>query len=157
MDEKYPEERKEYSSEVDEYYDLRDKLYPNISAIQQMYYDSGKNKEVLYRFPELKSYWDWNRKYKQDHPVVDKYIEEQKKNYDVEYGGKGLEKEKMILTPDDFSEYDAILMRQIAGYVYSGQRLSDGAREELHRIWEKDKPGGSFEEYLRMVKEYFGG
>lgn len=59
--------------QITQYMSLREELYPNHAWLQQNYgqlVNELDRKKYLAKFPELKRYWDWNRKYKYDHPVI---------------------------------------------------------------------------------------
>lgn len=59
--------------EITTYLDMRERLYPNHAWLQQNYGELANEmarKKYLAKFPELKHYWDWNRKYKYDHPII---------------------------------------------------------------------------------------
>ncbi|HPS40275.1 MAG TPA: hypothetical protein PL124_12720, partial [Candidatus Cloacimonadota bacterium] len=59
--------------QITTYMDLREQLYPNHAWLQQNYgqlVNELDRKKYLAKFPELKRYWDWNRKYKHDHPII---------------------------------------------------------------------------------------
>ena len=226
----YPQDQ---AQEVQAYWDTRNKLFPNITAVQSAYFDGGKDPAMLRQFPELKEYWDWNRQYKELHPGVKAYIEEQTAKYggsasstSSTYGGGGFSnawglyniardqqfpqwrvqqdqyynlREQdpdqakaylkqtpsltdywdwkrqylaqhpdaqnystgVVRTPDtqndeidmkQFDDFYPVLMRQLMGWAYAGQKLSSGARDELSRVWEKQgKPGGTLENYMKMV------
>lgn len=134
------------------YYAERDKLFPNMSAVESLYYDSGKDKGVLKQFPELKDYWDWKRKYKAEHPEVQPAL-------DLVYpesmfGGErnAIENSQQTLTPEQLSQFDDALIRQLFGQYIANQELTYGAKEELMRLWESQgKPGGTFEYYVEEV------
>lgn len=59
--------------QITTYMNLREELYPNHAWLQQNYGQLANEidrKKYLAKFPELKRYWDWNRKYKHDHPII---------------------------------------------------------------------------------------
>lgn len=129
----------------------RDKLYPNITTIQSMYYNvptgANGNKNILIMFPQLKEYWAWNKAYKASHPLVDQYEKYQAQ----QYGTTTTETNQVTIA--DLSQFDGALMRQLFGLVYAGQPLSDGARAELYRLWlASGMPNGTFPAYLAAIK-----
>jgi hypothetical protein len=64
------------SQDVQNYLTSKKELFPNAEWMQQTYFKLGsaqEKKEYLVKFPELKSYWDWNKQYMSDHPAVVKW------------------------------------------------------------------------------------
>ena len=135
-------------AEVDAYRQLRKQLFPNYQALNERYYALPKGdtrKAFLARFPELKEYWDWNKRYKSTHPSIEKYTTTYEESvagaYDLSF----------------VTEIDAVLARQLYAYYYSNKPLSSGAISELKRIWQvANYQGESFEGFIdKVVKSAF--
>jgi len=134
-------------AEVKAYWAERDKQFPGILTVQNTYYDQNKDRAYLAEHPELKRYWEWNKQYKAEHPEVTKYQESGAKQYNT------VTITKPLVTVEELSTFDPVLIRQLLNSVYTGQSLTDGARTELYRLWvSKGKPG-TFPEYLSAVKQ----
>ncbi|MFA5378401.1 MAG: hypothetical protein WC455_21785 [Dehalococcoidia bacterium] len=138
---------------VQAYWDEKNKLFPNIDAINDLYYNNGRSKAVLIKFPELREFWDWNKKYKAAHPEVAKYTEYQKQQSGSFGASRAGTETATALTIQDFQQFDPALQRQLLGYIYGGESLTRGARQELYRIWQKaGRPGGTLDEYVESIK-----
>jgi len=130
---------------MDNYRQLRDQLHPNWYALQSWYFglDKGERKKFLARFPELVNYWDWNKAYKQENPVVTKYTT------------KPSEAEKTYPQQYDYSfvqEFSPALSRQLLAYYYAKRPLTSGTSAELRHIWQQyGRPGGDYQTFLDDV------
>lgn len=62
----------EQAKEVTDYISLRERYYPTHTQLQQRYFalDESQQKAFLKQHPELKAYWNWNKKYKDSHPII---------------------------------------------------------------------------------------
>jgi hypothetical protein len=132
------------AAEVDAYRRLRNQLFPNWYAMSQHYFayeeKSPERKAILAQFPELKDYFDWNKDFKDQHPVIAKYKRDVEEETYSEY---------------DYSfvqEFTPALSRQLLAYFYADQPLSEGTMRELRYVWDKNKrPGGTFDTFLEDV------
>jgi hypothetical protein len=141
--------------EVRQYWEVRDRMFPNIQAIQSLYFAEGVDKRaVLEKYPQLKEYWGWKDKYEQYNPVVAAYNQQKKMEYEL-----GIAEPERLVTPAEEDPYsimdlDSAAVSQLYGFIYSGQSLTQGALMELHRVWENNgRPDGSFDKYLETLKE----
>jgi hypothetical protein len=135
----------EDAAAVNAYRKNRNDLFPNWYAMSQWYFGSkpgAERKAFLQQFPELKEYFDWNRAYKAQHPVIEQYVAaEPSEEYDYSF--------IQDLTPST--------SRQLLGHYYAGEALTSGVLAELRRIWvDNDYPGGGdfehfIEEFLRLA------
>lgn len=139
-------------SGIDAYYAERDNLFPNITNIQNYYYDTGKQKSVIQQFPQLKEYWDWNRKYKADHPELQSQLDEMYPKGLYGSGNDVIELSQQILTPEQLEQFDASLIRQLFALYFENKPITSGANNELYRLWEaQGRPGGNFDYYVEEV------
>ena len=153
----------EVLKEVEEYNTLRDQNFPNYKFLQDTYWSLPKDArpDFLDTMPELKNYWDWREEYYEDHPNVEKYQEEQKKRYEdtstiyttpAEIAQPTVEEATAEMATQDMPP---ALMMQITLYHYSGKELSGPAKTMLMEYWKAmGEPGGSFENWVELVKGY---
>lgn len=151
------------------------KKYPGIYDKQDEYYaqaTSAKKKAYLNEHPELLDFWDWRRQRAADMPEAMPYILSDETIKKAVLGedyvapqstGSGQtitfaeSKKPKPLSVIDYGSMDPALLRQVMGWALVGQTLSEGAKQELRRSWEKQgRPGKSFDDYLLVVKEGFG-
>lgn len=119
----------------------RDEQFPNWYALQSRYYDMPEEQRdaFLAQFPQLEDYWEWNRAQKQAHPEIEEFSNSN------QTGGNYSNMQYL-------NEFTPTLFRQVFGYYYGNQALSDGAVAELSRIWElSGRPGGSLEEFIDNI------
>jgi len=67
------------AKDVKDYMAAKQELHPDAEWMQQTYFklsSAQEKKEYLVKFPELKSYWEWNKQYMVDHPAVQKWRDE---------------------------------------------------------------------------------
>ena len=125
----YPQED---AAEVQTYWDEKSRLFPNINKIQDQYYDSGRDQKVLKTYPMLLDYWDWKTRYREAHPAVDAYLEEQsaKYNNDTSFGGErsALENSRQRMSLQEVQNLNPVLVSRLMGYYLAGQALDAGAR-----------------------------
>jgi len=126
-----------FSAAVSSYYDQRDAKFPNYYDIQNGYYalpeGSTERKAYLLKHPELAKYWDWNREYKRTHPEAQLVSD-------------------MSARKVDLTQFNDLLMQQIAWYVTAGVPLTTGGYAELRRVWEKEgRPSGNVKVWLDAV------
>lgn len=145
----------------------RDNRYPGIFDTQDAYYNlqnSAQKKSFLKQHPELSEYWDMRTKWAADMPTAAPYIlsEESLRNRiagessTVVYNQPS--QNTATVTAQDLEGFDSALTRQLFGWAFAGQQLSQGAREELRRQWElAGEPGGSFDKYLAAVRGAVNG
>lgn len=148
------------NDEIQMYWDEKNRLWPNVTSIQDEYYKTGTNKAAILRqFPELRAYWDWKKQYEKDHPVVAIYNAQTKREYDqadLLKFNPSKEIKQPIVTPytsiNEVQNYDSALLSQLSAYFVADQPLTDGAKEMLQQIWvKKGRPGGSFERFVNDI------
>jgi len=128
----------EQAQAVKEYWDEREKQFPGVLDLQTIYYGSSKadRRNLITIYPQLKKYWDWNRAYKANHPLVADYVEKQSAIY---------EQQDMQST---LKEIDPIMLKALSQYT-TGIPLGNGARTYLYQVWvDNGRPLGTFEKYL---------
>jgi hypothetical protein len=112
---------------VEEYNTYKDEHFPGISIIQDMYYDLPKDqrKAFLAAMPQLSEYWDWNRTYKNEHPEVQKWLDDRSAAYneDTYY--------------NSYAEMSQRTQKELEYTKATGKDLSDFASWELSRLYEK--------------------
>jgi hypothetical protein len=162
------------SQQLNTYYQERDRRYPNIVAIQNMYYAMPKEKQYQFKqmYPELSDYWAWRRSYIRSHPEAAPFIDGKiaenilQGKMDVP-PGMNAEQYKRLLTyyrggdegsqPTYTAEFylkDATptLRMQLDLYRMTGQPLGAGALHELAAIWEANgKPTNTLQEFVDQV------
>ena len=132
----------------------RDRLYPGILDKQTEYYDNltdEQRKAYLAAHPELRQYWDWREKVAAAFPTAAQFI----------LGEEGLSNRILNdyktekISEEVLGRMSAPLISQLNGYA-AGQSLTQGALEQLKRIWtESGEPGGTFDGWLSLLKQYF--
>jgi hypothetical protein len=142
------------AKKIDSYNAERNYYFPNYYDAQNEYYSypegSADRRKVLKEHPELKQYWSWNRQYKADHPDLQDYWDQQK--------AQAEEPADLTVNMQDYqnmveSSSTPMLNRQLLAYIFTGDSMSEGATQQLKRIWEANgKPGGTFKEFLATVK-----
>ena len=135
----------EVLNEINKYYQERNKKFPGLNIIENLYYGNGKPKELLRQFPLLE-YWKWKREYKKNNPIIAAYT-------DINSGEQdflGYEAERLGIT-----KFEPELSRQLFQYVYDGKKMTPGAVARLEAIWKsKGKPEKTFEKYIEKIIEY---
>lgn len=143
----------------------REERWPNLDRLQEAYFSLASTAEKkAYRLshPELPEYWEWRKRYAATYPKIAAYIlsedslaemilGEDRGGYG--YGGGGgsaqPKQERDFLTQREIDQFSPPLLRQLYGYFQGGQELTEGANNELNRLWETfGKPGGEFGTWL---------
>lgn len=142
----------ELAQAVDDFRAERTRLHPNWFALQQEYFrlPSGEQRrQFVARFPELEAYWDWRRDYLRRDERVRLYSE----RFDIETSRServGSLSMAQVLA-------DPVLSQQLLGMHVVGQPLTNGAVEELYRIWQQTGEGQDFNEWVRALAVAAGG
>lgn len=136
--------------ELGAFYDLRDEWKSANPQLAKMIASNGdaKSRTTSARDifvdgnPELKAYWDWRRGYLEQFPVVQAYLDEQKRIYE-EQG-------------PDYSQYVTTFSpevnRSVVTYLFAGRPMNAGVRKALEERWkEEGSPGGSLETWLTWM------
>lgn len=126
---------------VQAYWDEREKLFPGLKRVEEVYYGLPKNmrKQMLETYPKLQEMWDWGKTYKMYHPEVKDYLDQQKLDINRQNINVML------------ADIDEAMLRQLAANAY-GYPLTGGAKEYFMRYWKKNgKPFGDFNKYLEEV------
>lgn len=126
---------------VQAYWDEREKLFPGLKRVEEVYYGLPKNmrKQMLATYPKLQEMWDWGKTYKMYHPEVKDYLDQQKLDINRQNINVML------------ADIDEAMLRQLAANAY-GYPLTGGAKEYFMRYWkENGKPFGDFNKYLEEV------
>jgi hypothetical protein len=126
---------------VDSYYNIRNRKFPGISALSNMYMNAPQNKkrEILRRFPQLKEYWTWNDEYKARAPQMAPYLENQQANYGAQLSNR----EMGMITP--------ALSDALFKFYYGGERLGAGAKTILKKMLDASGRKMSLDEYIRFI------
>lgn len=145
----------EVQFEVYQYRAEKARLFPMISVTQAMYYNLASKADrsaYLRQHPELKAYWDWSRERKDELSAPAYYYVVGESGIEKLREGDRYQEEYRI----DYNSFSPELSFAIAMNTMAGRGLSDGARQELYRLWNADgKPFGSFDEYLQRVLDAF--
>lgn len=145
----------EAADDVQTYWSEKARLFPNIDQIQSGYYDNGRDRKYLKTYPILLDYWDWKTRYKESHPNVAAYMDDQAEKYsETSYGGSrsSLENSRQRMSLQEVQNMSPVLVSQLMGYFVAGQPMTAGARKELRRQWEETgRPGGTFDQYVESV------
>lgn len=126
---------------VQAYWDEREKLFPGLKRVEEVYYGLPKDmrKQMLATYPKLQEMWDWGKTYKMYHPEVKDYLDQQKLDINRQNINVML------------ADIDEAMLRQLAANAY-GYPLTGGAKEYFMRYWKKNgKPFGDFNKYLEEV------
>jgi hypothetical protein len=125
---------------VDLYKDIRNARFPNWYAVQTRYFALPDEQRDAYleQWPELEEYWEWNKAYKKAHPIIEKYQQAPEESSNV------------TLDVSFVKEFSTPLTRQLIGYYYADQPLSDGALLELQRHWKKQGLGENVDEFVDL-------
>lgn len=126
---------------VQAYWDEREKLFPGLKRVEEVYYGLPKNmrKQMLATYPKLQEMWDWGKTYKMYHPEVKDYLDQQKLDINRQNINVML------------ADIDEAMLRQLAANAY-GYPLTGGAKEYFMRYWKNNgKPFGDFNKYLEEV------
>ena len=131
---------------VDNYYEERDRLYPGISIIQNGYYALPKDqrKNYLTTFPQLESYWDWNREYKNDHPEYVRWNDERSDYYNE------------ATCYNSYAEMSERTQKQLEYSKATGNDLSSASEWELKQLYGKYANDNflSFEDYVKLLQDW---
>ena len=126
-----------YSPEVtqitDQYFTERKEKFPRYYALQSTYYSlpKAKRKQFLLRFPELQSYFDWSKKWKDDYPELKPL-----------FSGE-------VFRRVDTSSWPATLEYMVQLSALTGDELPSGAQSLMMQIWEEEgRPYDNFETWL---------
>lgn len=124
----------EVTKVTDQYFEQRNRLYPNYYELQTQYYNLPKSKRdsFLVANPQLSDYWAWNRKWKNRFPELTPVFTGQ------------------VFKRVDTSTWNPLLTQYVADYAYSGTPLGPGAYKALEQIWiNEGMPRGDFETWLK--------
>lgn len=138
--------------------------FPNIYETQSQYYElpaGTARKNFLKKHPELQEYWDTRTQWAAQMPTAAPYILGEESlskriagDNAVIYNNKPAQ---IQVTAQDLEGFDPALTRQLFGWAFSGQLLTNGAMNELKRQWRlAGEPGGNFEKYLAAVRDAVG-
>jgi len=164
----------QFRAPIQEFYDLKDKKYQNITAIQSGYFSEppgAARRRYLSQWPQLKNYWDWRRAYIAQHPEIEPFISQtaaenilsgqQSYSYlppgQIEsllglYYQQSQTTQATAVTPDYFGQLSPLAQRQVVDYSLRGTRPGAGAMTELARIWnENGRPGATVQDFLILL------
>ena len=157
----------ELAKAIETFQNERDRLYPGWFMLQSAYYNLPNEKRAGYmtRFPLLKKYQDWRKKYEKDHPELKPWFDEQRAKYNTggtSSGGGGSSGgstapqkqpvEKQVLTRSDLRLFSSPLLRQLTSYFLGNVSMGEGAWAELDNIWNKmGRPNGDMNTWLSTV------
>ena len=104
----------------------------------------SQRKEYLQAFPQLESYWDWNREYKYEHPDYVRWENERSAHYN---------ERTLYLSYGDMSQRTQQDLEYAAA---TGKELSDFSRKELQRLYQKYANANfmSFDDYVNQLQEW---
>jgi hypothetical protein len=148
---------------VEEFQTTREQTFPNYKFLQDTYWSLPEDQrdDFVEAMPELEKYWDWKDQYYEDNPNVKTYQEEQKKRYeDASSIYTTTTAQVQPTTEQATAEIVSqtmmpALMMQIVLHHYAGQPIEGPARVMLMEYWESmGQPGGSFEQWVELVKGY---
>jgi hypothetical protein len=128
---------------VEAYRSIREDQFPAWYALQSYYFSLPKDerKTFLKEFPELKDYWDWNRQYKKENPVIKKYT---RKPSEDQY--------QMPYDLGFIADFDRGTSRQLYAYYVMDEPLTSGALYELRLAWlNNGQIGGDFDTFLDEI------
>ena len=156
----------ELAKAIEIFQNERDRLYPGWFMLQSAYYNLPNEKRAGYmtRFPLLKKYQDWRKKYEKDHPELKPWFDEQRAKYNTggtssgggSRGGSTAPQkqpvEKQVLTRSDLRLFSSPLLRQLTSYFLGNVSMGEGAWAELDNIWNKmGRPNGDMNTWLSTV------
>lgn len=126
---------------IQEHDDYVAQNYPGIKVIQDGYYALPKDqrKAYLQQFPQLNSYWEYNRQFKNAHPEYEQWNDARSAAYN---------EDTYYNTYADMSQYT---QQQLAYAKATGQPVSATADYELNRLYAK-YANPSFLSYEDFVK-----
>jgi hypothetical protein len=128
-----PAYTKEVTAITDQYFKERQEKYADHYFLEQGYYSLPKSQRAAYlrKFPRLKEYWDYKKKYFKMYPEL-----------------------VPILKGDVFDRVDTTawppaLLEYVQTYAYTGKHMPKGARAALEQQWIKaGMPYGSLDTWL---------
>jgi hypothetical protein len=145
----------------------KDQRWPNLYQLQNAYFalaTPAEKKAFRISHPELPAYWEFRKNYAATYPKIAPYIlsedslaemilGEMRSGSGYSGGGGGgsakPKQERDYLTQREINQFSPPLLRQLYGYFQGGQELSEGAINELNRLWETfEKPGGDYRTWL---------
>ena len=154
--------------EMTVYEDDRERLFPDINILQELYYSlpesDTERKAFLEANPSLGEYWQWKELYKSMHPEMEEYFTDLESNYQNQSQKVPLDvtgepaAQSQLLTDEQKQEFSSELMQSLVMYVYADEEMSGGANAELKSIWNSfGKPDGSLQGWLqaRVIPSFF--
>jgi len=143
----------EIQQAVYQYRANKDQLFPGIDDVQSQYYaqPEASRKAWLKQHPELSGYWEWKRQFTAAYPKAAAWImsEQSMSNAVLGYSTPAFD-------PSITGAFSPELSSALLRYVYNGEAFSSGAMMELERVWkENGQPGGTFEAWISLMKDYF--
>jgi hypothetical protein len=144
----------EVYDQVQGYYNTRDRLFPGILDIQNMYYAKPagtERKAFLKEYPELKDYWSFRRAYMAANPDAIPYIQSTESTAEDVLGEDYEDKYGVNFKPDP-KDFTTPLVTTLMAYYATNKPLGKGSYDTLMQIWKKNgRPGGTFEVFLNYV------
>lgn len=131
---------------VDTYYTERDQYFPGISVIQDGYYAVPKDqrKSYLNYFPQLSTYWDWNRDYKNRHPEFTFWNEQRSVYYNEE------------TCYNSYADMSEFTQQSLEYAKVTKEDLNDTARYELMKLYQRyaNQNFVSFDDYVELLQNW---
>ena len=148
--------------EVQQYYYQymaeRDQMYPNIMQTQTDYFARPEPARDAYLVdhPELVEYWDWRRETMTQYPDMIPYLMSAESLAGMvanPYGKKEIPTDQ--LSPEEFKQFDALLISLLYGYYYAGQPLDTAAKKMLRDILKDSGRDMTLPEYIEFIRNNF--
>ena len=131
---------------VDNYYAERDRLFPGLSTVNDMYHALPKDqrKEFIKYYPQLSSYFEWNSNYKDRHPEYDAW-NNQRTNY---YNEKACYESYAAMSP--------YTQKQLEYAASTGKKLDDTSLYELNKLYyQYGSPNyNTFDQFVKMLQDW---
>ncbi len=140
------------------YRSLKDQMFPQIESLQTQYFaldNTVKRKAFRLAHPELPAYWEWRKQVAAQYPKISPYILSDQTLGSLILGGEQPQAAS-ALTQIQMEQFTTPLVRQLLGYYYAGQPLTQGAQDELDRLWRAAGSPGDLTSWVNQeVKAYF--
>jgi hypothetical protein len=133
--------------------------FPNIDEVQGGYFnipetDKRGRAAYLKAHPELGAYWTWKRSAAATFPqAADQIMSDQSLSNAI----AGQNGQQSVVSASIVNEFSPQLVRQVVGYLYSGEQLTTGAQQELKRHMQSTGYTGSIKDFVDELAPAFGG
>jgi hypothetical protein len=134
-------------SAYDTYREERDRLYPGMSEVNEIYYSLPVDQRKIFAdgTPNLAKYQEWNKQYKIDHPEVKEFSNLQTDYYDMK------EAEEV------FSMMDKLTLKALTTAAYSGKEVDKNYQKLIEQYMVRSGSTKKYKDFVKNLTDYILG